>query len=112
MQCVGSKSASVGGKQHSSEGVWWVEVSLQDPTAQQQHRPALDLAGAAATVATDYVKRPHVFRLKLSSGGDYLFQCKDDVSVVNSAASSRCHCCRYTYITFIGYCKSRLMVHS
>ncbi|KAK2182078.1 hypothetical protein NP493_368g02093 [Ridgeia piscesae] len=49
-----------------------------DPSGQQHHRPALELPGASATVATDYVKRPHVYRLKLASGGDYLFQCKDD----------------------------------
>jgi spectrin beta len=40
----------------------------------------MSLEGAKAAVASDYNKRPHVFRLKLSNGGDYLFHCKDDVS--------------------------------
>merc|ERR1719277_1545372 len=33
----------------------------------------VDLAGAEATIATDYTKKKHVFRLKLENGGDYLF---------------------------------------
>jgi len=38
----------------------------------------VDLAGAEATIATDYTKKKHVFRLKLENGGDYLFQALDD----------------------------------
>lgn len=38
------------------------------------HEAALDLAGASAAPATDYQKRPHVFRVKLVNGGEYLFQ--------------------------------------
>merc|ERR1719351_205192 len=38
----------------------------------------VDLAGAEATIATDYTKKKHVFRLKLDNGGDYLFQALDD----------------------------------
>merc|ERR1719232_1991719 len=38
----------------------------------------VDLAGAEATIATDYTKKKHVFRLKLLNGGDYLFQALDD----------------------------------
>ena len=38
----------------------------------------LELTGGAAEIALDYVKKEHVFRLKLSSGGDYLLQCADD----------------------------------
>merc|ERR1719325_469084 len=38
----------------------------------------VDLANAEATVATDYTKKKHVFRLKLENGGDYLFQAQDD----------------------------------
>merc|ERR1712176_186207 len=34
----------------------------------------VDLLGGNAEVATDYVKREHVFRLRLANGGDYLFQ--------------------------------------
>ena len=54
----------------------------------------VDLANAEATVASDYTKKKHVFRLKyeisviepfpllsfprLENGGDYLFQASDD----------------------------------
>merc|ERR1712242_444015 len=38
----------------------------------------VDLSNAEATVATDYTKKKHVFRLKLENGGDYLFQASDD----------------------------------
>jgi len=34
----------------------------------------VDLLGGNAEAATDYVKREHVFRLRLANGGDYLFQ--------------------------------------
>ena len=44
-----------------------------------RHEPPVPLEGATSSVATDYVKRPNVFRLKLSNGGYYLFQAKDDV---------------------------------
>lgn len=53
---------------------------VQDPKSYYRNEQPVDLSGAAASVATDYVKRPHVFRLKLPNGGDYLFQCRDDVS--------------------------------
>lgn len=46
------------------------------------YRPSLSLIGATASIANDYVKRPYVFRLKLGSGGDYLFQCKDQVHLL------------------------------
>merc|ERR1712184_194118 len=38
----------------------------------------VDLTNAEATVATDYTKKKHVFRLKLENGGDYLFQASYD----------------------------------
>ena len=56
-----------------------VELFSQDPAATIRHEAPIDLNGASAFVATDYVKKPHVFRLKLGNGGDYLFQCKDEV---------------------------------
>lgn len=49
-----------------------------DPSNYHRHEPPLELEGASATVATDYNKRPHVFRLKLPNGADYLFQAKDN----------------------------------
>eukprot|EP00096_Caligus_rogercresseyi_P005117 TRINITY_DN1_c1_g1_i5.p1 TRINITY_DN1_c1_g1~~TRINITY_DN1_c1_g1_i5.p1 ORF type:complete len:2388 (+),score=778.70 TRINITY_DN1_c1_g1_i5:189-7352(+) len=38
---------------------------------------AIDLKGATAEIASNYVKKDNVFRLKLSNGGEYLFQAKD-----------------------------------
>jgi len=40
-----------------------------------------DLQGSSAEVAADYTKKKHVFRLKLASGGEFLFQAKDDEEV-------------------------------
>ena len=53
---------------------------MQEPKTFFHHEQPIDVTASSASVATDYVKRPHVFRLKLATGGDYLFQCKDDVS--------------------------------
>jgi len=36
------------------------------------------LNNASTEVATDYTKREHVLRLKLSNGGQYLFKAKDN----------------------------------
>ncbi|XP_067941733.1 spectrin beta chain-like isoform X2 [Watersipora subatra] len=38
----------------------------------------IKLEGAVCEVPTDYSKRPHVFRLNLPNGGQYLLQCKSD----------------------------------
>ncbi|XP_043588838.1 spectrin beta chain isoform X3 [Bombus pyrosoma] len=52
----------------------------------------LDIRGATITVASDYTKKKHVFRVKSQSGSDFLFQAKDDaemndwVTVLNQAA--------------------------
>ncbi|XP_017882681.1 spectrin beta chain isoform X5 [Ceratina calcarata] len=52
----------------------------------------LDLKGASITVASDYTKKKHVFRVKSQSGSDFLFQAKDDaemnewVNALNQAA--------------------------
>jgi len=43
------------------------------------HRPQIDLAGVTALAATDYTKKPNVFRLKLSNGAEYLFHARDEV---------------------------------
>ncbi|KAM7535880.1 hypothetical protein Aperf_G00000095638 [Anoplocephala perfoliata] len=53
----------------------------------------LDLAGAIATPAVDYTKRPFVFRLRLLSGAEYLFQAVSSevlqrwVDAINESAS-------------------------
>ncbi|KAK9729915.1 Pleckstrin homology domain [Popillia japonica] len=46
----------------------------------------LNLLGASATVANDYKKRKHVFRLKLESGAEFLFQAHDDGEMNNWVA--------------------------
>ncbi|XP_059173308.1 spectrin beta chain-like isoform X3 [Physella acuta] len=49
-----------------------------DPNNRVHHENVIDLVGASCQVATDYVKRPYVLRLKLADGAEYLFQAKDE----------------------------------
>ena len=58
-----------------------INLNLQAPTQYFHNEQPLDLNGATCAGATDYTKRPHVFRLKMASGGEWLFQCRDDVSL-------------------------------
>jgi spectrin beta len=53
-----------------------------EPTAYFRHEQPVDLDGATTTAATDYTKRPHVFRVKLLTGSEYLFQCRNDDEMV------------------------------
>ena len=53
----------------------------QDPSTLIHHETAMELSGAECEPATDYIKRPHVFRLRLTDGNEYLFMAKDAVSV-------------------------------
>ncbi|XP_050300402.1 spectrin beta chain isoform X2 [Anthonomus grandis grandis] len=41
----------------------------------------LQLHGANASIASDYKKKKHVFRLKLENGGDFLFQATNDAEM-------------------------------
>ncbi|XP_055939314.1 spectrin beta chain-like isoform X2 [Argiope bruennichi] len=50
----------------------------QEPENYYRNEVPIDLRGATAQVPSDYTKRKHVFRLKLSNGAEYLFQAKDD----------------------------------
>ncbi|XP_053394520.1 spectrin beta chain, non-erythrocytic 1-like [Mercenaria mercenaria] len=65
----------------------------QDPSSRIHHEAALDLSGAECERATDYKKMPNVFRLRLASGGEYLFIAKDQpemelwINVINSTCS-------------------------
>ena len=52
---------------------------FQAPNQYFKMEQPLDLNGATCAAATDY-KRPHAFRLKLASGGEWLFTGRDDVS--------------------------------
>eukprot|EP00106_Octopus_bimaculoides_P014006 XP_014781448.1 PREDICTED: spectrin beta chain-like [Octopus bimaculoides] len=54
-----------------------------DPNTRLHHETAINLSGATCDRAHDYTKRPHVFRLKLAGGAEYLFQCKDDAEMEN-----------------------------
>jgi len=48
------------------------------PQSRVRGEKAIPLGGAVCEVPTDYSKRPHVFRLNLPNGGQYLLQCKSD----------------------------------
>ncbi|XP_029831192.1 spectrin beta chain isoform X3 [Ixodes scapularis] len=50
----------------------------QEPESHYRNEPPIDLRTATAEVAADYTKKKHVFRLKLSNGGEFLFQGRDD----------------------------------
>mmetsp|Transcript_8050 Transcript_8050/g.14759 ORF Transcript_8050/g.14759 Transcript_8050/m.14759 type:complete len:182 (-) Transcript_8050:1263-1808(-) len=54
------------------------KIAKQDPNNLIHHEQPINLSGAQCFRATDYTKRPHVFRLKLTTGGEYLFHAKDD----------------------------------
>jgi len=47
----------------------------------------VDLLGGNAEAASDYVKREHVFRLRLANGGDYLFQASSGDQLQNWVTS-------------------------
>ncbi|CAH1959566.1 unnamed protein product [Acanthoscelides obtectus] len=48
------------------------------PDQRFKGEPPLSLRGAQASQAQDYKKKKHVFRLRLESGGEFLFQAHDD----------------------------------
>merc|ERR1712051_312216 len=54
--------------------------------------PPMELENGTAEIATDYTKKRHVFRLKLSNGGESLFQASEDdemsqwVNAINTVA--------------------------
>lgn len=54
---------------------------FQEPQSLVRGEKPVNLDGAVCEVPTDYSKRPHVFRLNLANGGQYLLQCKSDVSM-------------------------------
>jgi len=73
---------------------------LKEPKTYYHHEMPTDLEGSVAVAATDYNKRPNVFRLKLANGAEYLFQCRDEVShfqlrteyIIVSVISCNCKC--------------------
>jgi len=44
------------------------------PDSLYRGEPPMELLGGEAEVATDYTKKKHVFRLKVTNGGECLFQ--------------------------------------
>ncbi|XP_043206093.1 spectrin beta chain-like isoform X2 [Amphibalanus amphitrite] len=56
-------------------------VAKQSPDAMAHGEAPLELRDAKAVVATDYSKKKHVFRLKLPTGGEYLYQARDDTEM-------------------------------
>merc|ERR1719431_499865 len=47
----------------------------------------LNLLGGDSDVAVDYIKRDHVFRLRLADGNDYLLQASDKEQMNNWVTS-------------------------
>ncbi|XP_069116991.1 spectrin beta chain, non-erythrocytic 1-like [Argopecten irradians] len=45
------------------------------------YEPILSLANATCAKALDYTKRPYVFRLRLASGSEFLFQATDEAEM-------------------------------
>ncbi|KAH3857001.1 hypothetical protein DPMN_099598 [Dreissena polymorpha] len=68
-----------------------VTSPLQDPSTLIHHESPMELAGAEVEQATDYIKRPHVFRLRLPTGAEFLFMAKDNVSTVESRSEKNGH---------------------
>lgn len=51
------------------------------PAELYHHEAPLQIAGAKVAPATDYTKRPHVFRLRLANGGEFLFQTRSEADM-------------------------------
>ncbi|XP_052270062.1 spectrin beta chain-like isoform X3 [Dreissena polymorpha] len=66
----------------------------QDPSTLIHHESPMELAGAEVEQATDYIKRPHVFRLRLPTGAEFLFMAKDNgemekwINTINNTSRS------------------------
>merc|ERR1712062_264902 len=64
------------------------------PDSLYRGEPPMELLGGEAEVATDYTKKKHVFRLKVTNVGECLFQASDDeemsqwVGAINSVAEA------------------------
>lgn len=55
-----------------------VKAYRTSPEATYRGEIPIDVVGATAEIASDYKKKPHVFRLKLADCGEYLFQATSD----------------------------------
>lgn len=54
--------------------------------------PPLELKGARIEIATDYTKKKHVFRIKLSNGAEFLQQCHDDLEMNQWVTALKAQC--------------------
>ncbi|XP_065158343.1 spectrin beta chain isoform X2 [Atheta coriaria] len=59
------------------------KTSKSSPDQTFKGEPPLSLRGAESSVASDYKKKKHVFRLKLVSGAEFLLQGHDDADMNN-----------------------------
>jgi spectrin beta len=55
-----------------------IKAYKTSPDATYRGEVPIDVVGATAEIASDYKKKPHVFRLKLANCGEYLFQASSD----------------------------------
>merc|ERR1719225_2418917 len=55
-----------------------IKAYKTSPDATYRGEIPIDVVGATAEIASDYKKKPHVFRLKLANCGEYLFQASSD----------------------------------
>jgi len=69
-----------------------VKAYRTSPEATYRGEIPIDIVGATSEIASDYKKKPHVFRLKLANCGEYLFQATSDeemaqwVNAINQVA--------------------------
>ncbi|XP_075591852.1 spectrin beta chain isoform X2 [Dermatophagoides farinae] len=69
--------------------------SKNEPEKYYKGEPAIQLDDVQVEIASNYTKKKHVFRLKLSNGAEYLFQAKDDgemecwLNTINSTIRSQ-----------------------
>uniref|UniRef100_A0A0A9ZF98 Spectrin beta chain n=1 Tax=Lygus hesperus TaxID=30085 RepID=A0A0A9ZF98_LYGHE len=54
------------------------KAAKSSPDSYYKGETPISLSGAAVEVATDYTKKKHVFKIKLTNGSEYLMQAKDD----------------------------------
>uniref|UniRef100_I3JIG6 Spectrin beta chain n=1 Tax=Oreochromis niloticus TaxID=8128 RepID=I3JIG6_ORENI len=53
----------------------------------------ISLKDATCDVASDYKKKKHVFKLRIADGNEYLFQAKDEVSMIFAQIRGNAHLC-------------------
>lgn len=54
-----------------------------DFAASKANAPPLNIHNAACTIADDYQKRKHTFRLTITDGSEFLFSCNSEVDMMD-----------------------------